>query len=170
MKTTVELPGSPVTSSRTQTNLLLILTAGLALPVAGADPAKKQSSDESVIPLVKVDTAISAAHGIRVRNLEVFALVGPDQIAKRDYLTLSQAMDKRLVRVHETRNSREASIPRPSSVCDDRARGHAGKGDETRARRRPHVCPTQVILYSPCFRRFDLQTTHRLAKPATRPL
>ncbi len=44
------------------------------------------------MPLIKVDKAISAAPGVRVRNIEVFALVGPDQITKRDYLTLSEAI------------------------------------------------------------------------------
>jgi hypothetical protein len=84
--------------------------AGLTLPVAGADLAKERSSDEDAASLIKVDKTISAAPGIRVRNLEVFALVGADQITKRDYLTLSQAMDKNLVRVHETRNVSELRI------------------------------------------------------------
>jgi hypothetical protein len=84
--------------------------AGLTLPAAGADQASEQSAAESAVTLIKVDKAISAAPAIRVRNLEVFALVGPDQIVKRDYLTLSEAMDKRLVRVHETRNVSELKI------------------------------------------------------------
>jgi len=37
-------------------------------------------------------------------------LVGPDQITKRDYLTLSEAMDKHLVRVDETRNVGQLKI------------------------------------------------------------
>ncbi len=66
--------------------------AGLALRAAGADPAGEPSSAENSVPLIKVDKAISAAPGVRVRNIEVFALVGPDQITKRDYLTLSEAI------------------------------------------------------------------------------
>ncbi len=84
--------------------------SGLAFPGAGAEPAGEQPSAENAAPLIKVDKGVSAAPGIRVRNLEVFALVGPDQITKRDYLTLSEAMAKHLVRVHETRNVSELKI------------------------------------------------------------
>src|SRR6185436_5675495 len=52
----------------------------------------------------------SSSSSIRVRNLEVFTLVGADQITKRDYLTLSEAMDKHLVRVDETRNVSQLKI------------------------------------------------------------
>ncbi len=92
MKTYVESPWRRLASNRTPINLLLILMAGLALRAAGADPAGEPSSAENSVPLIKVDKAISAAPGVRVRNIEVFALVGPDQITKRDYLTLSEAI------------------------------------------------------------------------------
>src|SRR5205823_10817685 len=100
MKTNVDSPWRRIAYNRTNSNLLSILMAGLALRAAGADPAGEPSPAENSAPLIKVDQAISAAPGVRVRNIEVFALVGPDQITKRDYLTLSEAMDKHLVRVN----------------------------------------------------------------------
>src|SRR6266516_3541776 len=110
MKTNVESPGRRIASNRARTYLLSILMAGLAFRAAGADPAGEQSSAENSVPLIKVDKTISAAPGVRVRNIEVFALVGHDQITKRDYLTLSEAMDKHLVRIDETRNVSELKI------------------------------------------------------------
>ena len=114
MKTYVELPGKRIAPYRTLTILLSILMAGLAFRAAGADPAGEPYSAENSVPLIKVDKAISATPGVRVRNIEVFALVGPDQITKRDYLTLSEAMDKHLVRVDETRNVSQLRIERLS--------------------------------------------------------
>jgi len=110
MKTKVESPGRRIASNRTHSNLLSLLMAGLALRAAGAEPAGEPSSAENSAPLIKVDKSISAVPGVRMRNIEVFALVGPDQITKRDYLTLSEAMDKHLVRIDETRNVSELKI------------------------------------------------------------
>src|SRR5262245_18135419 len=84
--------------------------AGVAFRAAGADPAGEQSSAENPPPLIKVDKTVSAAPGLRLPDYEGFGLVGPDQITKRDYLPLSEAMDKHLVRVDETRNVSELKI------------------------------------------------------------
>jgi hypothetical protein len=59
---------------------------------------------------IKIDDSLSAIPGTRVRNLEVFAIVGPDQIPKRDYLTLSEALARNLVRLTETANVNELKI------------------------------------------------------------
>ncbi|MBV9463838.1 MAG: hypothetical protein JO317_06375 [Verrucomicrobiae bacterium] len=61
-------------------------------------------------PLIDLGGGLSAVPGARVRNLEVFALLGKDQMREREYLSLSEALDRGAAKVMETGNVGELSI------------------------------------------------------------
>src|SRR5436190_1680892 len=49
-------------------------------------------------------------------NLTVFLIHGPDRMKGREFLTLSEAMEKKLVVVHETSNVNELAIENTGST------------------------------------------------------
>jgi hypothetical protein len=94
-----------------------VLAAGVILPFTAASIRAAEPptpAPAGAAELIKIDDELSAARGVRVRNLEVFALIGPDQIRGRDYLTLSEAMERKLVQVTETQNVSELKIANSS--------------------------------------------------------
>src|SRR3954469_6741072 len=49
-------------------------------------------------------------------NLTVFLVHGPDRMKNREFLTLAEAMEKKLVAVHETSNVNELAIENTGSI------------------------------------------------------
>jgi hypothetical protein len=93
--------------------LLLVQLAG-ALAFSGAITFAAEDKTQGPTDPVKVEEGLTAMPGVRIRNLEIFALVGPDQNGERDYLTLSEAMEKKVVSVQETGSVGELKIENKS--------------------------------------------------------
>jgi len=68
-----------------RTLLLAQIAGALALSAAVAADAKKKEPTDPI----KFADGLTAMPGVRIHNLEIFTLVGPEQNSERDYMTAS---------------------------------------------------------------------------------
>ena len=99
---------------KTIPKLLLIQLAG-TLAFSGSFAFADEDQKQAPTVPVEIEDGLTVMPGVRIRNLEIFALVGPDQNRERDYMTLSEAMEKKVVRVQETGSVGELKIENQST-------------------------------------------------------